>query len=112
MNIELIDREAQAYFSSSNAGPFVIGLSGGSLPKFFAKGIEKINVDWTKVKFIFCDERLVPFDNDDSTFKVYREQVIGKVPGITEDNFVLVNPELPAAEAAVDYAEKLLKVYL
>ena len=52
--------------------PFVIGLSGGSLPKFFAAAVPAMQVDWSKVKFIFCDERLVPFDHEDSTYRLYR----------------------------------------
>ena len=89
---------------------FVIGLSGGSLPKFFAMGAAKMSVDWSKVKFIFCDERLVPFDNPDSTFKIYKDTVIGKVQGIAEENFVTIDPTLGAEEAAKDYAKKLLRL--
>ena len=36
-----------------------------------------------------------------------REAFIGKVAGITEDNFVLVDTSLPAEAAAKDYEEKL-----
>ena len=65
----------------------VIGLSGGSLPKFFVAAIkqvlaeEGVNYSWDRVKFIFCDERLVPFDNDDSTFGVF-------------DNLLLKDPQV------------------
>ena len=43
-------------------GKAVIGLSGGSLPKFLVAGINTDlgkDVNWSKVTFIFCDERMV-----------------------------------------------------
>ena len=91
----------------------VIGLSGGSLPKFFVQAItsEKLkSVDWSKITFIFCDERLVDFESPDSTFKLYQDALIGKVEGITEKSFVLIDPKLNAEEAAKDYVGKLLKL--
>ena len=36
-------------------------------------------VDWSKVKFVFCDERLVPFDDADSTYGVYKKSDIFKL---------------------------------
>ena len=36
-------------------------------------------VDWSKVKFVFCDERLVPFDDADSTYGVYKNSDIFKL---------------------------------
>ena len=65
----------------------VIGLSGGSLPKFFAGAVKKMlqndehSKSWQRVKFIFCDERLVAYDNADSTFGVF-------------DNLLLKDPEV------------------
>ncbi|CAB4057247.1 PGLS [Lepeophtheirus salmonis] len=89
---------------------FVIGLSGGSLPKFFASGLNELEdtINWSKVKFIFCDERLVPYDDGDSTWKIYKETVVGKVEGLDESNFILVDVNLPDAEAsAIDYETKV-----
>ena len=62
----------QLKLNSMPGSPFVIGLSGGSLPKFFAAVAPKLEVDWEKVKFIFCDERLVPYDHPDSTYRLYK----------------------------------------
>ena len=36
-------------------------------------------MDWSKVKFVFCDERLVPFDDADSTYGVYKKSDIFKL---------------------------------
>ena len=42
----------------------VIGLSGGSLPKFLANGMKSDlgkDIDWSKVIFIFCDLDFMDF---------------------------------------------------
>ena len=88
--------------------PFLLGLSGGSLPKFLAMGAANMKVAWKNVKFFFCDERLVPFDDGDSTFKVYKEAFVGKVDGINEDSFVIIDPKLDVDSAAKDYQAKLV----
>jgi len=97
-----------AFLRLGSPSNFIIGLSGGSLPKFFlaaAKQCTKIN--WPAVKFIFCDERLVPFDDKESTFGVFKEKVIGEVQGISEDSFVKVDITLSPENAAEDYEIKL-----
>ena len=48
------------------------------MPNFFAEAVKDLSVDWTKVKFIFCDERMVPDDDPESTFGIYKDKVIGK----------------------------------
>ena len=99
----------------NSARPFVLGLSGGSLPKFLVGAIASMpTLDWTKVKFIFCDERLVSFEDGDSTYKVYRDTLLPalaeqKKVTLGEEAFVLINPDLngSANDSAVDYANKL-----
>ena len=52
----------------------VIGLSGGSLPNFLVAGIQSDQgktIDWSKAKFIFCDERMVPQEDPASKFFSY-----------------------------------------
>jgi len=85
---------------------FKVGLSGGSLATFLSKGLPKINTEWSKWKLFFCDERVVPLDSADSTFGVYKNSLVGAVP-LTEDQFVKINPHLPAEEAAKDYIQKM-----
>lgn len=64
-------------------------ISGGSLVKFLTTGLPKIKTDFSKWKIFFCDERVVPVDNPDSTFGVYKKDLIGKVP-LTEEQFVRI----------------------
>lgn len=97
--------------AKSSGRSFVVGLSGGSLPKFFMKAASMASaedlIDWTDAKFVFCDERLVDPEDPESTFGVYRKTAIGSLPGITEDNFVPVRVDMKPDEAAVDYEAKL-----
>ncbi|XP_042863844.1 6-phosphogluconolactonase-like [Penaeus japonicus] len=86
-------------------GSFTIGLSGGSLAKFLSKGLPSINTSWDKWSLFFCDERLVPFDHDDSTFKVYKGLIEGTP--LKEEQFVVIDHSLEVEAAAKDYEAKL-----
>jgi len=73
---------------------------------FLCKALPQISTDWPKWKIFFCDERVVPFDNDDSTFKFYRDNVFNKLP-LSQDQIVTINPSLSAESAAIDYIQKM-----
>lgn len=98
--------EKSANDAISNDDIFKIGLSGGSMVKFLADGLPTISTDWSKWRFFFCDERIVSFDHAESTYGMYKKSLIGKIP-VTEDQFIKVNPELSAEEAAADYIKKM-----
>lgn len=56
---------------------------------FLVKGLPDITTDFSKWKIFFCDERLVPIDNPDSTFGLYKKQLIdAQVVNLSEDQFV------------------------
>jgi len=61
--------------------------------KFLEKGLPSIKTDWSKWRFFFCDERIVPEESSDSTYGAYKAALIGKIP-ITEDQFISVNTDL------------------
>lgn len=63
------------------------------MAKFLCNGLPSIQTRWEKWSLFFCDERLVPFDDDYSTFKAYRSGLIGKTP-LKEEQFVVINPDL------------------
>ena len=96
-----------AYSTLEKPSIFIIGLSGGSLPKFFLAAAKQANINWSTVKFIFCDERLVPFNDKESTFGVFKEKVVGEIEGVSENSFVTVDVSLPPEKAAEDYEAKL-----
>ncbi|XP_043485363.1 6-phosphogluconolactonase [Polistes fuscatus] len=85
---------------------FKIGLSGGSFVNILVKTLPNVSTDWSKWRFFFCDERVVPFENGESTYGSYKTSLIGVVP-ITEDQFIKIDPELSAEEAARDYIKKM-----
>lgn len=54
-------------------GRFTIGLSGGSLVSMLSKELLALpNLDCSKWVVGFCDERLVPFDDPESTYGLYK----------------------------------------
>lgn len=110
MLADFVEKHAASVLGSSSDSDFIIGLSGGSLPKFFATGAKNLKLDWDRVKFIFCDERLVPVDDPESTLGVYKEKLSGIICG--DNNFVTVDTiNLDDVEkAAQDYEEKLKKL--
>ncbi|XP_050579132.1 6-phosphogluconolactonase [Bombus affinis] len=85
---------------------FKVGLSGGSLVQLLVDSLPNVTTDWSKWYFFFCDERVVPFDSNDSTYGVYKSKLIGKIP-ITEEQFIKINPDLSAEDVAKDYIKKM-----
>ncbi|KAI4491280.1 hypothetical protein M0802_010213 [Mischocyttarus mexicanus] len=90
----------------ANDDIFKIGLSGGSYVNILVETLPKVSTDWSKWRFFFCDERVVPFESAESTYGSYKTSLIGVVP-ITEDQFIKIDPELSAEEAARDYIKKM-----
>ncbi|KAK9500426.1 hypothetical protein O3M35_001694 [Rhynocoris fuscipes] len=105
---KLIEEIAQ--LSIKNSQTFKIGLSGGSLITFLSKGLKNIDTDWSKWILFFCDERIVPSDNPDSTFGTYKANLLDKVP-LKESQFVCIDENLNAEEAAKDYTSKIKKYF-
>ncbi|XP_063545515.1 6-phosphogluconolactonase [Cydia strobilella] len=93
-----------------NRGKFYIGLSGGSVLKFLCEGLPKVNTVWSKWTLAFCDERVVPEDNEDSTFGVYKTELLPKTE-LKEEQFVVLKQGVSAEEAAKDYTEKLKSAF-
>jgi len=100
----LIQEEAQEAIDKH--GSFHLGLSGGSLAKFLCQGLPNINTDWTKWILFFCDERLVEASDPDSTWGLYRTQLLKAVP-LTEQQFLVVDTSLSPEEAAKEYQAQI-----
>lgn len=57
----------------SGAGVFSLGLSGGSLVSILSKELPVLqNLDCSRWLLGFCDERLVSFDDPESTYGLYK----------------------------------------
>ncbi|XP_033111003.1 6-phosphogluconolactonase-like [Anneissia japonica] len=88
-------------------GAFYIGVSGGSAAKIFCNGLSAISdLQWDKWHIYFCDERVVDFNNADSTYKFYKENLIGKV-NLPESQLYAIDPSLDLEDIAIDYAKKI-----
>ncbi|CAG9792580.1 unnamed protein product [Diatraea saccharalis] len=96
--------------SIHNRGKFYVGLSGGSVVKYLCEGLPKLDTDWSKWVLAFCDERVVPEESEDSTFGIYKRQLIPRT-GLKQEQFVTIKQGLSAEEAAKDYADKLKLVF-
>lgn len=57
--------------------------------KYLCQGLPKVDTDWSKWTLAFCDERLVPEDNADSTFGIYKKELIPKT-ALDESQFVVI----------------------
>lgn len=57
----------------SSQGRFTLGLSGGSLVSMLSKELLALpDLDCSKWVVGFCDERLVPCDDPESTYGLYK----------------------------------------
>lgn len=87
-------------------GFFTIGLSGGSLPKIVCPGLLALQIDFSKWRVFFCDERYVPISDADSNFLGVKQHLLGKASKGPEQ-VLTINHEIPLDEAAKDYENRL-----
>lgn len=77
-------------------------LSGGSTPKslfdYWAKN-HKTDIDWTKIKFFWGDERCVPPTHNDSNYKMTKEHLFNHVSVPSENIFRIQGENSPETEA-------------
>lgn len=116
-------------------GRFTVGLSGGSLVSMLSKELLALpNLDCSKWVVGFCDERLVPFDDPESTYGLYKVLIrfcmhncdcilsnttyvylffqshfFSKV-NIPDSGILTINSSLPVKDCAEDYERKLKEV--
>lgn len=83
---ELAHRVAAFVAKRIEAAPrrLALNLSGGSTPKqvYQLLGAEpyRSRIDWRKVALFWGDERFVPFDHEDSNFRMTSEALLRHVP--------------------------------
>ncbi|KAK2836230.1 hypothetical protein Q7C36_014099 [Tachysurus vachellii] len=96
---------------SSGAPSFSLGLSGGSLVSILSKELPAVpDLDCSRWLVGFCDERLVPYDDPESTYGLYKNQLFSKL-NLPDDRILAINPSLPVQQCAEDYASKLSKAF-
>lgn len=58
---------------------------------FLVSGLPKISSDFDKWTIFFCDERVVPEDDPESTYGFYKKNLIdSKILSLTEHQFVTI----------------------
>ncbi|KAM3958735.1 6-phosphogluconolactonase [Aphomia sociella] len=87
-------------------GKFYVGVSGGSTVKYLCESLPRVDTEWSKWVVAFCDERVVPEESEDSTFGLYKRQLLPRTD-LNESQFIIIKQGVTAQEAAVDYTEKL-----
>lgn len=64
---------------------------GGSLASFLTQGLPNIKTDFSKWKFFFCDERVVPEDDPESTFGLYKKSFVDSgAVNVKVDQFITI----------------------
>ncbi len=89
-------------------GRFDVALAGGSTPKaayeLLASSRFRGELDWTRVRFFFGDERCVPPDDDQSNFKMARTALLEPL-GIAPAAIFRMRGEDEPQAAAAAYAD-------
>ncbi len=83
VSAEAADRIERALVDAiRNRGSAVIALSGGNTPKDSYARMAKRALDWSKILFVFVDERAVPPTSDRSNFRMVNEALFvpAKIP--------------------------------
>lgn len=93
-------------------GRFLVALSGGTTPiplyELLAKAPYRAQVDWSLTHVFWGDERCVPVEDLENTYRQVYDLLLGRVP-IPSGNVHRVRTELEPDEAAADYALELRK---
>lgn len=86
---------------------FIWMLSGGNTPKLVFRKIAanfRDVIDWDRVKIFWGDERCVGPDDDESNYKMARENLLDHVP-IPSSNIFRIRGEANPVEEAVRYSQ-------
>ena len=117
-NLDVLSLAAAAVFveaseeAVSGRGRFLVAVSGGTTPvplyELLAKAPYRAQVDWSLTHVFWGDERCVPAEDLQNTYRQVYDLLLGRVP-IPAGNVHRVRTELEPGEAAADYALELRK---
>jgi 6-phosphogluconolactonase len=86
-----------------------LALSGGSTPARAYELLARELDSWQGVEVWFADERCVPPDDDESNYKLARETLLARAPGLTAEHIHRMEGELGPLRAARRYGSALRK---
>jgi 6-phosphogluconolactonase len=95
-------------------GRFTVALSGGSTPLAVCPLLvvppRVRQLDWSRVEFLFGDERAVPPDHPDSNYRLAREALLDYLPRLRMEQVHRMHAEEADLDAAARRYEDLLRV--
>ncbi|KAJ7356011.1 hypothetical protein OS493_027407 [Desmophyllum pertusum] len=91
-------------------GFFTVGFSGGSLPKIVCPGLLSLQIDFSKWRVFFCDERYVPISHPDSNYQAVKQHFLDKA-SVQPEEVLAINHDIPLEEAAKEYESRLKDWY-
>jgi 6-phosphogluconolactonase len=83
-----------------------VALSGGSTPKVIFDQLSKAykeNIDWSRIRFFWGDERCVPPTHPESNYLMTRQHLFDNVPA-PPTNIFRIQGELAPQQACTQYA--------
>jgi 6-phosphogluconolactonase len=103
---ELILKEARA--ALAERGEFRFALAGGNTPRPIYKEFGQVarDLSWEKVRFTFGDERCVPPENEQSNFRMARENLFEPY-SVPERSILRMRGEIEPQLAAQEYEDQL-----
>jgi hypothetical protein len=85
-----------------------VGLSGGSIIPLLISLLRHLHgTSLSRFRFYFCDERLVPIDDVESTYGQYVKAIQQSGLSVQIEQFVRVNEAYSTQDAADDYVRTL-----
>ncbi|MGH9405807.1 MAG: 6-phosphogluconolactonase [Terriglobia bacterium] len=116
-DLEELSRQAAEDFvntverSDLSARPFAAALSGGSTPQRFCELLASrgVSLPWPRLHLFQVDERCVPPDDPRSNYRMLREAMLDRLPGV---QFHRMQAEWPDREAAAASYENDLRTTL
>jgi len=94
-------------------GRFTVALSGGSTPLAVCPLLvvppRVRQLDWSRVEFLFGDERAVPPDHPDSNYRLAREALLDYLPRLRMEQVHRMHAEEPDLDAAARRYEDVLR---
>lgn len=105
---------SRAQAAQAGGGAFSLALSGGSTPeatyRAVAKQVAGVDLDWSRVKIYWGDERCVPPDDPESNFRMARLALLDHLP-VPEDHVFRMACEGDPQQGARDYETTLRKQF-
>jgi len=95
-------------------GRFTVALSGGSLPKIICPPLVadplKLQINWSDWHVFWADERCVPLDHPDSSYRLSSEYLFEQVD-IPAQQIYPIDASLPVEKVADAYEKKLRQLF-